>query len=82
MTSAKTEREVAEKSRRTGDTADKSHRAGDTADKSHRAGDTADNSWEAEWALEAERRESSIIAGRAQWLSGKDVVARLRSKLA
>lgn len=40
-----------------------------------------DPEWEEAWALEATRREAEIAAGRATWLSGEEVVARLRTQL-
>ena len=41
----------------------------------------ADPEWEEAWAQEADRREAEINAGRAGWLPGEEVVARLRTKL-
>ena len=40
-----------------------------------------DREWEDAWAQEVDRREAEIAAGRAAWLPGKEVVARLRAKL-
>jgi putative addiction module component (TIGR02574 family) len=40
-----------------------------------------DLEWEEAWAQEIDRREAEIAAGRATWLSGEEVVARLRAKL-
>lgn len=37
--------------------------------------------WEESWAQEIDRREAEIAAGRATWLPGDDVVARLRATL-
>ena len=40
-----------------------------------------DPEWEEAWAQEVDRREAEIAAGRATWLPGEEVVARLRAKL-
>ena len=40
-----------------------------------------DSGWEQEWAQEADRREAEIAAGKASWLPGEEVVARLRAQL-
>ena len=40
-----------------------------------------DPEWEQAWAQEVDRREAEIAAGRATWLPGEEVVARLRAKL-
>ena len=40
-----------------------------------------DTGWEQEWAQEADRREAEIAAGKASWLPGEEVVARLRAQL-
>ena len=40
-----------------------------------------DPEWEEAWAQEADRREAEITAGRAAWLPGEEVVARLQTKL-
>jgi len=40
-----------------------------------------DLEWQEAWAKEAERREAEITAGRAAWLPGEEVVARLRAQL-
>jgi putative addiction module component (TIGR02574 family) len=37
--------------------------------------------WEEAWAQEIDRREADIAAGRATWLAGEEVVARLRASL-
>ena len=37
--------------------------------------------WEEAWASEADRREAEIAAGKAAWLPGEEVVARLRATL-
>lgn len=39
-----------------------------------------DPEWEEAWAQETDRREVEIAAGRATWLPGEEVVARLRAK--
>jgi putative addiction module component (TIGR02574 family) len=36
--------------------------------------------WEEAWAQEVDRREAEIESGRARWLPGEEVVARLRAK--
>lgn len=41
-----------------------------------------DPEWEEAWAQEIDRREAVIAAGKATWLPGEEVVARLRAKLA
>ena len=40
-----------------------------------------DAEWEKAWAQEADHREAEIEAGRASWLPGDEVVARLRARL-
>ncbi|MBC7482070.1 MAG: addiction module protein [Rhizobacter sp.] len=40
-----------------------------------------DLAWEDAWAQEVDRREAEIAAGRASWIPGEEVVARLRAKL-
>lgn len=40
-----------------------------------------DPEWEDAWALEADRREAQIEAGKAQWIRGDELVARLRAEL-
>lgn len=40
-----------------------------------------DAEWEEAWASEADRREAEIAAGRAAWLPGEEVLARLRATL-
>lgn len=40
-----------------------------------------DPEWEEAWAKEVDRREAEIAAGKATWLPGQDVVARLRAQL-
>ena len=40
-----------------------------------------DPEWEEAWAKEVDRREAEMAAGRATWLPGEEVVARLRAKL-
>lgn len=40
-----------------------------------------DPEWARAWAQEADRREAEIAAGRATWLPGEEVVARLRTQL-
>jgi putative addiction module component (TIGR02574 family) len=40
-----------------------------------------DPEWEEAWAQEVDRREAEITSGRATWLPGEEVVARLRAKL-
>ena len=40
-----------------------------------------DPEWEDAWAREVERREADIAAGKAAWLPGDAVVARLRATL-
>ena len=40
-----------------------------------------DTDWEQEWTQEADRREAEIAAGKASWLPGEEVVARLRAQL-
>lgn len=41
-----------------------------------------DAEWAEAWAQEADRREATIAAGKADWLDGDEVVARIRAKLA
>ena len=41
-----------------------------------------DPEWEEAWAIEVDRREAEISAGRAAWLPGEEVVTRLRATLA
>lgn len=41
-----------------------------------------DPEWEEAWAQEIDRREAAIASGKATWLPGEEVVARLRAKLA
>jgi putative addiction module component (TIGR02574 family) len=41
-----------------------------------------DPAWEQEWAEELDRRELAISSGQARWLSGDEVLARLRARLA
>ena len=40
-----------------------------------------DPEWEEALAQEVDRREAEITSGRAAWLPGEEVVARLRAKL-
>ncbi|HEY8708705.1 MAG TPA: addiction module protein [Burkholderiaceae bacterium] len=40
-----------------------------------------DPEWEEAGAREADRREAEIEAGRAKWIPGEEVVARLRAQL-
>ena len=40
-----------------------------------------DPEWEEAWAQEVDQREAEIASGRAAWLPGEEVVARLRAKL-
>lgn len=40
-----------------------------------------DPSWEQAWSVEVDRREAVIEAGQATWLSGQEVVSRLRARL-
>ena len=40
-----------------------------------------DPEWEEAWAREADRKEAAIEAGRANWIPGEEVVARLRAQL-
>ncbi len=40
-----------------------------------------DPAWEQQWSTEVERREGEIASGRAQWLAGDEVLARLRARL-
>ena len=40
-----------------------------------------DPEWEEAWAKEVDRREAEMAAGRATWLPGEEVVARLRANL-
>ena len=40
-----------------------------------------DSEWEEAWAKEVDRREAEMAAGRATWLPGEEVVARLRANL-
>jgi putative addiction module component (TIGR02574 family) len=42
----------------------------------------ADPSIEAEWALEADRREAELDAGESDAIPGSEAVARLRARLA
>ena len=42
----------------------------------------SDLEWEEAWAKEVDRREAKIAAGRAAWLPGEEVVARVRATLA
>lgn len=41
----------------------------------------SDPEWEEAWGREADRRENSIESGKAQWIQGEDVVAKLRAEL-
>ncbi len=41
-----------------------------------------DPAWEQERATEIDRREATIEFGQATWLSGEEVVNRLRARLA
>ena len=40
-----------------------------------------DSEWEEAWSDEADRREARIADGHAQWVSGPEAVARIRSSL-
>ena len=40
-----------------------------------------DPAWEEAWSQEIDRREADIITGKAKWLSGEEVITRLRAKL-
>lgn len=40
-----------------------------------------DPDWERAWEQEMDQREADIAAGRAQWVSGDDVIAGLRARL-
>ena len=40
-----------------------------------------DPEWEEAWSQEADRRESRIVDGEAQWVSGPEAVARIRASL-
>ena len=40
-----------------------------------------DPDWEFAWAQEVDRREADIAAGRAQWISGEEAIARLRARI-
>lgn len=42
----------------------------------------ADPEWAAAWSDEADRREERIARGESSWVSGQDVVDRLRAGLA
>ena len=55
-------------------------------ERSHRPGKLLasldpDPEWAKAWAREADRREAAIEAGRAKWIPGEEVVARLRAQL-
>jgi hypothetical protein len=54
------------------------------SDRSKRAEAHAEHrgEWEEAWAREADRREAQIAAGAAQWLSGPEVLTRIRKALA
>ena len=41
----------------------------------------ADPEWEEAWEQEADRREALIESGQSQWISGEEVVAKLRADL-
>ncbi len=40
-----------------------------------------DPEWQAAWLEEVQRREAAIADGEAEWISGDEVVARLRTQL-
>lgn len=40
-----------------------------------------DPAWKKDWSEEIDRREAAIASGRADWVAGGEVVARLRAQL-
>ena len=40
-----------------------------------------DPEWEEDWSAEADRRETRITDGQAQWVDGPEAVARVRAAL-